>query len=117
VDRSSGKTAWAALSASPPPWIKTWINPDSIGPLTKITRQGPYHAALARVSYDSNSSVECWILLIKPSLTPNLTQDILNYAANHTKFPQDPTFDQVFDDMQWESYRALGEQIGQTVLR
>jgi hypothetical protein len=62
-------------------------------------------------------STVSWILILKPSLSPGLTQDILNYAATNPKFPQDPTFDQVFDDIQWESYRALGQQIGNQVLR
>jgi choline dehydrogenase-like flavoprotein len=95
-------------------WIN-WINPDKLGALNDIRRNGEYHAALGRVTYYGKSDVS-WILLLKPSLTQDLTEDILNYAATNEKFPQDPTFDQVFDDIQWESYRALGQQIAQQVL-
>jgi hypothetical protein len=73
------------------------------------------------VTYDGGAD-KSWLLLIKPSLSvpiPNdpLTQDIHGYAAQNPAFPQDSTFDQVFDDNQWESYRALGQQIALRVLR
>jgi hypothetical protein len=44
------------------------------------------------VTYDGAADVS-WILLLKPSLTGGLTEDI-----------------------QWESYRALGQQIARRVL-
>jgi choline dehydrogenase-like flavoprotein len=93
-----------------PQWILDWIDPDTLGVLTKIKRQGK-HAALGRVTYDGSDDVS-WVLVLKPSLSDDLKQDILNYASNNQKFPQDPTVNQVFDDIQWESYRALGQQIG-----
>ena len=80
-----------------------------------------YHAALARVTYAQSPDPSCpdvsWILLLKPSLSDDLTEDIINYGKVHEDFPQTPTFDQVFDDIQWESYRALGQQIARQVLR
>jgi choline dehydrogenase-like flavoprotein len=93
-----------------PQWISDWIDPDTLGVLTRIKREGK-HAALGRVTYDDSDDVS-WVLVLKPSLSDDLKQDILNYASNNLKFPQDPTVDQVFDDIQWESYRALGQQIG-----
>jgi hypothetical protein len=36
-------------------------------------------------------------------------------AANHADFPQPSIFDEVFDNIEWESYRALGKQIGHKV--
>jgi hypothetical protein len=111
---------WAAFPGVPS-WIQNWIDPAKIGVLNDIHREGDFHAALGRVTYDgqpyvAGTSKVSWILLLKPSLTSGLTQDILNYAATNGKFPQDPTFDQVFDDIQWESYRALGQQIAKQVL-
>ncbi len=97
-------------------WIKDWIDPDTIGTPNHIQREGEYHAAFARVTYGDSDDVS-WILLLKPSLSEGLTQDILNYSAINKSFPQQPTFDQVFDDVQWESYRALGQQIGRQVFR
>jgi hypothetical protein len=101
---------------TPPPWVKEWVNPKGVGALNEIRRKdSPRHAALARVTYDGSDDVS-WILIVKPSLAPDLTEDILNYATSNEKFPQDPTIDQIFDDAQWESYRALGQQIGRKVL-
>ena len=97
-----------------PEWIRAWINPDTLGAIRNIKRQGKYHAVLGRVKYDDSDDIS-WVLLLKPSLSDDLTQDILNYAATDQTFPQDPTVDQVFDDIQWESYRALGQQIGHHV--
>ncbi len=104
---------WAAFSNPPPPWIQQWINPNRLGTLTEIkSRKTPHHAALAQVTYDGKETPDSWILLLKPSLSEELTQDILTYGEKHSDFPQQSTFDQVFDDIQWESYRALGKQIG-----
>ena len=97
-----------------PEWVRAWINPDTLGAIRNIKRQGKYHAVLGRVKYDDSDDIS-WVLLLKPSLSDDLTQDILNYAATNQTFPQDPTVDQVFDDIQWESYRALGQQIGHHV--
>jgi choline dehydrogenase-like flavoprotein len=109
---------WGAfpLPTLPPLWIQQWIDPDTLGSLNDIRRKGAFHAALARVTYFGSDDVS-WILLFKPGLDNDLTQDLLNYGDVNTAFPQTPTFDQFFDDIQWESYRALGQQIAGRVLR
>jgi choline dehydrogenase-like flavoprotein len=110
---------WLAFFApnETPELLKQWINPDSLGSLKDIIdREAPYHAALARVTYDGTDKVS-WLLLLKPSLGKELSEDIINYGKDHKDFPQQSTFDQVFDDIQWESYRALGEQIGRKVIQ
>ena len=112
--RQSGKTGWAAFSLQPPVWIQDWIEPDALGALREIKRNGDFHATLARVTFDNGPEIT-WLLLVKPSLSPGLTEDILNYSVVNEKFPQDPATDQIFDDIQWESYRALGQQIGRRV--
>jgi len=119
------REGWAAFSAAdaPPAWIQNWIEPDKIGALNDIKRknekpeEGNFHAALAKVTYDPRKTPDSWILLLKPGLSDDLTQDIINYGALDESFPQQPTFDQIFDDIQWESYRALGQQIGRTVIQ
>ena len=101
----------------PDEWILNWIKPASLGALKDIRdRKTPYHAALARVTYDGADEIS-WLLLLKPSLSKKLSEDIVNYGKDHPDFPQQPTFDQIFDDIQWESYRALGEQIGRKVIQ
>ena len=106
-----------ALNEDKYKWIQNWIQPDSLGTLEEIIdRDSPYHAALASVTYDGKTT-DSWILLLKPSLSKELSEDIINYGRDHKDFPQQSTFDQVFDDIQWESYRALGEQIGRRVIQ
>jgi hypothetical protein len=48
---------------------------------------------------------------VKPSLSGDEPLDILNYAALNSAFPNQPTADQFFDDLQWESYRELADHI------
>jgi choline dehydrogenase-like flavoprotein len=111
---------WAAFFGThqPPKLLEQWINPNTLGALKEISdRETPYHAALAQVTYDGKKTPDSWILLLKPSLGKELSEDIINYGKDHKDFPQQPTFDQVFDDIQWECYRALGEQIGRKVIQ
>ena len=116
ADGEARPKGWAAFSSTAvPAWIQGWIDPDTLGALKDIRREGDHHAALARVTYYRSKDVS-WILLLKPSLSDGLTEDIINYGKVNTAFPQDPSFDQVFDDVQWESYRALGQQIAEKVL-
>jgi choline dehydrogenase-like flavoprotein len=103
--------AFGDVSPRPDAWIRDWIDPDSLGALSEIQREGRYHAALARVTYFEGDDV-CWILLLKPGLDVRFTQDLTNYGKVNPAFPNTPTFDQFFDDIQWESYRSLGQQIG-----
>ncbi len=48
------------------------------------------------------------LIYVKPSLTGDEPADVRQYAAEHPKFPHDPTADQWFTESQFESYRALG---------
>jgi len=43
-----------------------------------------------------------------------LPDDVRAYAAKHKTFPHESTADQWFDELQFESYRALGEFIGRS---
>jgi len=69
------------------------------------------HAALARISYPDGSRGV--LVVLKPTLTGDEPLDLLEYRAGHDQFPQEPTSDQFFDEAQWESYRKLGEVIGE----
>jgi hypothetical protein len=75
------------------------------------------HAMLARVYYEGAKDADSMILFIKPSVTGDEPLDILQYRQRRRAFPQEPTTDQYFDEAQWESYRALGEHIGQELFR
>jgi hypothetical protein len=106
---------------TPPSHVMDWIEPTQIGTLDEIKGNashggpGKKHAALARIRYADK--IDSWLLLIKASLTDNETRDIKQYATSHKDFPQDSTADQIYDDEQWESYRKLGETIGNAVLK
>ncbi len=123
IDPDPKKAGWAAFPRpdAPPQLVRDWVNPKAIGAIADIGRKlkgdGPHpHAALAKVEYDGCGET-CWLLMIKTSLSKKISRDVLTYAASNEPFPQQPTIDQFFDDAQWESYRALGQQIGNMVLK
>jgi hypothetical protein len=88
----------------------------------KIIVQSRKRATLLRVRYSDAPSVSdgdpwlarrrSWILYIKTTYTGDEPVDVRSYAAAHPDFPNETTLDQVFDEPQWESYRRLGEHIG-----
>lgn len=55
------------------------------------------------------------IVLIKPTLVFGVPADVVNYKVQHSRFPQESTGDQFFDEAQWESYRKLGLEISRRV--
>ncbi|HWR77295.1 MAG TPA: patatin-like phospholipase family protein [Thiobacillus sp.] len=52
------------------------------------------------------------LIYIKATLTGNESSDVKEYADRHSKFPNESTGDQFFDENQFESYRELGRHIG-----
>jgi choline dehydrogenase-like flavoprotein len=121
--RTQGKRAWEpfddAFGAKVPEPIRSFVDPDAVGALSDLKRDGPYCSALAHIRYDADGERprESWLLLLKANLAPGLPLDVHNYAARHDAFPNEPTADQFFKDDQWESYRALGESAGGWVFR
>jgi hypothetical protein len=75
-------------------------------------RRARAHATIAWVHYDGDSTPGTTILFVKPTLMGDEPHDLSEYASSHPAFPQEPTVDQFFDEAQWESYRKLGEVIG-----
>jgi hypothetical protein len=77
------------------------------------------HAALARVTYgdaDDPVAQRSWLVYVKATSTGDEPEDVRCYHRAHPDFPQEAAFDQFFDEAQWESYRWLGQHIGQHVL-
>jgi hypothetical protein len=66
---------------------------------------------LYRVIYKS-SNRQTLLIVVKPRRISDATLDIAQYQSANSEFPQQSTFDQFFDDAQWESYRKLGALIG-----
>jgi choline dehydrogenase-like flavoprotein len=115
--RSNGSTGWAAFGAAGqiPQWVRDWFDPDALGSLAEIRRESGAGAALARLHYPGTTQVS-WLVLLKPSLGPaRASLDLRCYAGNFPRFPNETTFDQFFDDQQWESYRMLGELSGEAL--
>jgi len=71
------------------------------------------YAMLARIRYDDGSTG--LLLVVKPRVTGLESIDIRNYHATSADFPQQTTNDQFYDEAQWESYRALGAFIAETL--
>jgi len=104
------------------PWARRWI-----GTLAEIrgdareegsgaggARRNHKHAAVAFVHYpDAPVERGSLLLWVKPSLVGDEPRDVIEYALRSPDFPQQTTADQFFDEAQWESYRALGETIGE----
>jgi len=55
------------------------------------------------------------VIYLKTSITGNETADILHYRRAFPSFPQDTTLNQWFTETQFESYRRLGQLIGEEV--
>jgi hypothetical protein len=72
------------------------------------------YAALARISYEGSEATST-LLWLRPAVLGGEPADVLGYHALHPDFPQQSTADQFFDEAQWESYRRLGEQLGEVV--
>ncbi len=108
------------------PW--TSRDGDREGPAAETHRWARAHAVIARVRYldtgaghpenaETGESEESLLLIVKPSLTGDEPADVLEYARSHPSFPHESTLDQYFDEAQWESYRRLGEHVGEKLFR
>jgi hypothetical protein len=74
------------------------------------TLNTPLHYAVGRIKYPEN--LDGILLYIKSSLTGVEPEDLLTYRVENGDFPHQDTSDQFFDENQFESYRKLGELIG-----
>jgi choline dehydrogenase-like flavoprotein len=102
-----------------PPVLPNWVNPAECGSLADIRGNrahggpGTKHAAVARIVYPDGTA--SWFIYLKPSLTGSESIDVTESASTNPDFPQDPTFNQFFDEQEWESYRRLGFEIARQV--
>jgi hypothetical protein len=124
----------ASEGGRPPEWIAGWLSDpaERLGSSLKDIgeRDGAgtaessgkidtkrKHAALARVKYAGGRDATTWILLLKASVTGDESLDITNYKGKNPAFPSEPTTEQFFNEAQWESYRAVGEHIGEMTIQ
>lgn len=93
------------------------IDPRAIIPGTNGLSR--YHCAVGSIRYPGTADeppTRGQLLYLKSSLTGNESADLLQYRSQCPDFPQQPTADQWFDESQFESYRKLGQHIGETVI-
>jgi hypothetical protein len=89
--------------------IDLYVTVEFISPLIKGEDDLDASGALARVRYHDGSSG--LLLYLKPWRPKYLPADVLAYWADHEDFPHQSTAQQFFEESQFESYRALGQQI------
>jgi len=82
--------------------------------------QGTSHGlacAVGRIGYDAvdEGAEPGWLLYLKPTLlAPHLPPyDVVSWSRSSALFPHESTADQWFSEAQFESYRALGESLGE----
>jgi hypothetical protein len=82
----------------------------------KHTGQRKRHYALGRIVYPPGPEPQTGVLLyIKSSLTGDEPADVLAMVNDYKNFPNDSTANQFFNESLFESYRALGEHMMDTV--
>ena len=62
-----------------------------------------------------NAEYDGVLVYIKPSLIGDEPRDVLNYHAASPTFPEESIADQWFSESQFESYRALGSHMVETI--
>ena len=91
--------------------IDLHVTVDFMAPVVKGDASLNPSGALARITYHDGS--KGLLLYLKPWRPNYMRADVLAYWADHDDFPHQSTADQFFEESQFESYRALGEQITQ----
>lgn len=69
------------------------------------------HFVMARIGYP-NREGEGLLLYVKSSMTGNESEYLRHYRREHPAFPHESTAQQLFSEVQFEAYRALGEHVG-----
>jgi hypothetical protein len=90
-------------------------------PLRRPAAGGPsmWHCAVGLIRYDDldPTALPGLFVYLKATLTGDEPTDVKEYAARFPTFPHQTTVDQFFTESQFESYRALGYHIADTVFR
>jgi hypothetical protein len=64
---------------------------------------------------ENDAKYDGLLIYIKPSLNGDEPRDVLNYHEKSDTFPQESAADQWFSEAQFESYRALGSHMIETI--
>ena len=66
---------------------------------------------------DGKDAVNGTIIYIKPNVYGGEPADVFHYAKSNPAFPHESTGDQMYSESQFESYRALGYYIVDSICR
>ena len=83
--------------------------------LLNSTSVSAAHFAFGTIAYPGGE--KGFLLYIKSSVTGNEAPYILAYRAKHADFPHESTAKQLFDEHQFEAYRALGYHVAGELFR
>ncbi len=99
--------------------LRDLINRPPRAPVGQQQPQLPYYATgvIDYKAADGDGSCDGTILYIKPALHWTEPAGILSYARAHETFPHETTADQWFTESQFESYRSLGFEVTDQILR
>lgn len=89
------------------------LNPDQLRPVPGMGKSRT-HCAVGEIVYSAD--VRGTLVYIKTSLTGDEPGDVLEYKLSHSVFPHQSTFNQFFDESQFESYRGLGLHTATVIL-
>lgn len=77
------------------------------------TKYSRAYAIMVKIDYtpgrNDSQPKRGWMLYIKLAMTGTEPRYVLDYRREHADFPHQTTGDQVYDEAQFEAYRALGE--------
>jgi len=76
-------------------------------------RQTQRHFAIGKILYPEGT--EGLLLYLKATVTGSESEDLLAYRRSNEDFPHQSTANQFFDEDQFESYRRLGQFIGEKI--
>jgi Patatin-like phospholipase len=77
------------------------------------------YCAVGRICYSrkDTNGVDGVLIYLKPNVYGGEPADVFNYARSNRAFPHESTGDQMYSESQFESYRALGYHIVQTICK
>lgn len=92
------------------------MRPRGDGTLFSDNERPGRYCAVGKIIYPAAENAPNGVLIyLKPGLYGDESVDVLNYASQNLSFPHEPTTDQWFSEAQFESYRALGAHVVESV--
>ena len=96
--------------------VEISIDPTTMRPAEAKERYSPRGHAVGTFQYLPNGP-KGRILFVKAALVEDATWDVKAYAERTPDFPNQPTFDQLFEDDQFEAHRALGYHLTEQAIQ